>query len=131
MKNIICPFCQELVEPKSIVGKNRIIAETPKFVVFPTTGGIVDNYQLIVPKEHINCFGELTLDELKELKEIIEWQKEINKNILILVFQCLNTEHYIHQMKVERALFMHTCIFFQTIYHYLMKYQNITLKLKK
>lgn len=64
---------------KSIVGKNRIIAETPKFVVFPTTGGIVDNYQLIVPKEHINCFGELTLDELKELKEIIEWQKEINK----------------------------------------------------
>ena len=86
MKNIICPFCQELVEPKkSIVGKNRIIAETPKFVVFPTTGGIVDNYQLIVPKEHINCFGELTLDELKELKEIIEWQKEINKKYFNLV----------------------------------------------
>ena len=34
---------------------------------------------MIVPKEHINCFGELSIEQLKELKEIVEWQKEINK----------------------------------------------------
>ena len=79
MKKIECPFCNEFENPNnSIIGKSRIIAETKKFAVFPTTGGIVDNYQLIVPKEHINCFGELSLDEFKELASIIEWQKEIN-----------------------------------------------------
>lgn len=39
-------------------------------------------YQLIVPKKHINCFGELSIEELKELKEIINWQQEINKKYL-------------------------------------------------
>lgn len=77
---INCPFCEEQNNPqKSIYGKNRIIAETNSFVVFPTTGGFIDNYQLIVPKKHINCFGELSTKQLKELKEIIEWQKNINK----------------------------------------------------
>ena len=77
---INCPFCEEQKDPKkSIFGRNRIIAETNNFIVFPTTGGFVDNYQLIVPKEHINCFGELSIEQLKELKEIIEWQKKINR----------------------------------------------------
>lgn len=80
MRNSECPFCREQKNPKdSIVGKSRIIAETQNFIVFPTTGGFVNNYQLIVPKEHINCFGELSISELKELKDIIEWQKEINR----------------------------------------------------
>ncbi len=80
MKNSECPFCREQKNPRdSIVGKSRIIAETQNFIVFPTTGGFVNNYQLIVPKEHINCFGELSISELKELKDIIEWQKEINR----------------------------------------------------
>ena len=80
MKKTECPFCQEFQDPsKSIIGKSRIIAETSSYVIFPTTGGIVDNYQLIVPKKHINCFGELSIEELKELKEIINWQQEINK----------------------------------------------------
>lgn len=80
MEIIECPFCNELENGyNDIVKKSRIIAETENFIVFPTTGGFVENYQLIVPKKHINCFGELSVDQLKELKNIILWQKEINK----------------------------------------------------
>lgn len=74
-----CPFCAELQKPEtSIINKNRIIAQTDSFVVFPTTGGFVRNYQLIVPKSHINCFGELSSRQYKELKDIILWQEEVN-----------------------------------------------------
>lgn len=80
MKSIDCPFCKEMEdEHNSIIGKGRVIAETDNFIVFPTTGGFVKNYQLIVPKEHINCFGELSLNQLKELKGLILWQKDINE----------------------------------------------------
>lgn len=80
MKKSECPFCEEQNNPKnSIIKGSRVIAETDTFIVFPTTGGFVDNYQLIVPKKHINCFGELSLEQLKELKDLISWQKQINK----------------------------------------------------
>lgn len=79
--NNLCPFCDEFKDnTNNPINKNRIIAETENFVVLPTTGGFVENYQLIIPKKHINCFGELSNDELKEMKSIIEWQKKINKN---------------------------------------------------
>ena len=72
MKNFQCPFCKEQEnEHNSIIRKSRVVAETDNFIVFPTTGGFVENYQLIVPKEHINCFGELSLNQLKELKGLI------------------------------------------------------------
>lgn len=75
-----CPFCKEQEKTyNDIIKKSRIIADTDNFIVFPTTGGFVENYQLIVPKKHINCFGELSVDQLKELKKLILWQKEINK----------------------------------------------------
>lgn len=80
MEKVECPFCKELEKVyNDIIKKSRIIAETENFIVFPTTGGFVENYQLIVPKKHINCFGELSVNQLKELKNIILWQKEINK----------------------------------------------------
>lgn len=80
MKDIKCPFCDEQRNKNiGVINKSRIIAETEDFIVFPTTGGFVENYQLIVPKKHINCIGELSLIQLKELKEIILWQKEINE----------------------------------------------------
>ena len=79
MSNVYCPFCEEQKDScKSVIGKSRIIAETDSFVVLPTTGGFIDNYQLIVPKKHINCFGELSVEQLKELKQLIMWQKQIN-----------------------------------------------------
>lgn len=75
-----CPFCKEQEKKyNDIIKKSRIIADADNFIVFPTTGGFVENYQLIVPKKHINCFGELSVDQLKELKKLILWQKEINK----------------------------------------------------
>lgn len=80
MNGTQCPFCEEQKNRNiSIINKSRIIAETDNFIVFPTTGGFIENYQLIVPKKHINCFGELSLTQLEELKKIILWQKEINK----------------------------------------------------
>lgn len=80
MQKSKCPFCEEQNNRSSnIINKSRIIAETDNFVVFPTTGGFVENYQLIVPKKHINCFGELSKEQLIELKKIILWQQEINK----------------------------------------------------
>lgn len=80
MEDKKCPFCSELQEPEtSIINKNRIIAQTDSFVVFPTTGGFVSNYQLIVPKRHINCFGELSNEQYQELKDIISWQEKVNK----------------------------------------------------
>ena len=81
MNNIECPFCKEEKNRNdNPIKKDRIIAETKNLIVFPTTGGFVKNYQLIVPKKHLNCFGELTKEELQELKFLIEWQKNINKN---------------------------------------------------
>ena len=80
MQKSMCPFCEEQKNRNiNIVNKSRILAETDNFVVFPTTGGFVENYQLIVPKEHINCFGELSKEQLIELKSIILWQKQINR----------------------------------------------------
>ena len=80
MSDFKCPFCEEQINNKmQDINKNRIIAETEDFIVFPTTGGFVDNYQLVIPKKHINCIGELSLEQLNELKNIIIWQKEINK----------------------------------------------------
>ena len=80
MQKSMCPFCEEQKNRNiNIVNKSRILAETDNFVVFPTTGGFGENYQLIVPKEHINCFGELSKEQLIELKNIILWQKQINR----------------------------------------------------
>ena len=80
MQKSMCPFCEEQKNRGiSIINKSRILAETDNFVVFPTTGGFVENYQLIVPKNHINCFGELSKEQLVELKSIILWQQEINR----------------------------------------------------
>lgn len=76
----LCPFCKENKNREdSPINKSRIIMETENFIVFPTTGGFVDNYQLIVPKKHLNCFGELNETMQKELNQIISWQKMINK----------------------------------------------------
>lgn len=80
MKNS-CPFCKELLNrTDNVIKSDRIIAETKSFIVLPTIGGFVDNYLLIVPRKHINCFGELNNDEWQELDYIIDWQKKINRH---------------------------------------------------
>lgn len=93
MSNInSCPFCQEFVKENSnILNESRIIAETNSFILLPTTGGFIENYLLILPKTHLNCFGELTIEQFKELKRIIEWQKKVNKDY----FNC-NTSMFEH-----------------------------------
>ena len=80
MKNNVCPFCEEEKNRTcSLIGKDRTVFETSNFRVFPTVGGFVENYQLIVPKRHINCFGELAIEEWQEVKRIIEWERDINR----------------------------------------------------
>ncbi len=80
MNNDVCPFCKEEQDRKAnLIKKSRVIAETNDFIIFPTVGGFVENYQLIVPRKHINCFGQLKVNEWDELKEIIMWQKKINE----------------------------------------------------
>ena len=80
MQKSMCPFCEEQKNRNiNMINKSRILAETDNFLVFPTTGGFVANYQLIVPKKHINCFGELSKEQLIDLKSIILWQQEINR----------------------------------------------------
>ena len=40
----MCPFCQEFLNrSNNVIEKNRIIAETRTFLIFPTVGGFVDN----------------------------------------------------------------------------------------
>lgn len=75
-----CPFCIEIKNNSdNPFKKNRIIKETPHFIVIPTLGGFVNNYLLIIPKRHINCFGELNFKEVKEFNILINWLKDINK----------------------------------------------------
>lgn len=51
MEKVECPFCKELEKGyNDIIKRSRIIAETENFIVFPTTGGFIENYQLIVTK---------------------------------------------------------------------------------
>ena len=39
----MCPFCQEFLNrSNNVIEKNRIIAETRTFLIFPTVGGFVD-----------------------------------------------------------------------------------------
>lgn len=52
--NCDCPFCKEIQERTSNpLEQNRIIYETDHFVVFPTLGSMVENYILIIPKQHL------------------------------------------------------------------------------
>lgn len=79
MKKDNCPYCKELKNGMcEITNKKRIITNTLNFVVVPTIGGFIENYLLIIPKAHINCFGELSAEEWIELKKIISWQKTVN-----------------------------------------------------
>lgn len=73
-----CNFCK-IINDKYHHEHGNIIAETETLIVLPSLGGFVENYQLIIPKEHIFCFGELTKEELIVLNMIIIWQQEINK----------------------------------------------------
>ncbi len=60
-----CVFCEKRGSDK------ETIAETRNFLVFPTIGQIVEGYTLIIPKDHIRCFGAMPqelLDEYMELK---------------------------------------------------------------
>ena len=46
MEKVECPFCKELEKGyNDIIKRSRIIAETENFIVFPTTGGFIENYQ--------------------------------------------------------------------------------------
>lgn len=76
----MCPFCLEIKDNlNNPTKKNRIIKETNSFIVVPTIGAFIDNYLLIIPKKHINCFKELNSIEFLELNDLTNWIKNINK----------------------------------------------------
>lgn len=59
---MICPFC-EIVEKNS----ERIIRQTKSIFIVLSNPRLVSGHVLIIPKRHVEKFGELTKSEQKEL----------------------------------------------------------------
>ena len=65
---------------KSEKEKNVILYEDELILITQATGSPVRGYLMIVVKQHVNGFAELSLDELKHVEKIINKIKEIYKN---------------------------------------------------
>lgn len=75
MKN--CPFCN--FNKKLLY--NKIIEETDNFYIVPSLGSLVEGYILIVPKEHICCTSNISVDIIDEYNIIIEKYRNLFKEI--------------------------------------------------
>lgn len=72
-----CPFCN--IDNTKVA--NTILDETKYFYITPSLGSLTEGYILITTKRHVNSMAELTIDEIKEYKELIKKYREIFKNI--------------------------------------------------
>lgn len=72
-----CPFCN--MDKTKLA--NTILDETKYFYITPSLGALTDGYILITSKRHVNSMLELTLEEKKEYKMLIDKYRKIFKNI--------------------------------------------------
>jgi len=76
-----CVFCD------SANFKDRIVAENDDYFIVATLGQITNGgYLLLIPKYHVKCFGELTLEQTDTLKEA-------GKDILRLLWSAYKIPH--------------------------------------
>ena len=68
-----CVFCNivKTGDNKSEKEKNVILYEDELILITQATGSPVRGYLMIVVKQHVNGFAELSLDELKHVEKII------------------------------------------------------------
>lgn len=65
-----CIICEIINNPKYL--EDTIIYENNFFIVKAAKGMVVPGHLLIIPKEHINGFAELSIEKLNEVKEFVE-----------------------------------------------------------
>ena len=83
-----CDFCQEIRASTSYFSRlysqylnNRIIKETANFVIFPSIGQIVEGYVLIVSKQHFTSVSSLPVEQINELRFLVDSVGEAFKSI--------------------------------------------------
>lgn len=70
--NILSPTAQPPAEPW-----DKVIHETPSFVVTPTIGALIGGWALIISKRHVPAMGALPERELCELSELVQRTKNV------------------------------------------------------
>jgi len=70
-----CIFCQEFVDPPK--SPNRILWEGDKFVLLPSIGSITPGYVLLMPRQHVRSFADLSSVELSTALDIAEQVRSI------------------------------------------------------
>ena len=86
--------------------KNIILYEDELILITQATGSPVRGYLMIITKQHINGFAELSLDELKHVEKIISIIKKIYKryfNINSILLEHGSTENGRHPQSIVHA----------------------------
>lgn len=78
-----CIICEIIKHPKYL--EDTIIYENDLFIVKAAKGMVVPGHLLIIPKEHINGFAELSVEKLNETEKFIE-------NISKKIKKCIQTD---------------------------------------
>jgi diadenosine tetraphosphate (Ap4A) HIT family hydrolase len=60
---------------------NKVIHETPSFVVTPTVGALKEGWTLIISKRHVPAIGALTEEELAELSDLVINARGVTRSI--------------------------------------------------
>lgn len=71
-----CSFCAKIASGQAdqeACPWDRVLFQSPNFVVLPTVGAIVEGWLLLVPKKHYLCMAALGNDLLSELNKLREY----------------------------------------------------------
>ena len=86
-KNALFEYCRFCAPPD----KDRILLQAKNFYVMLSLGPIIEGYLLIIPYQHLNCFGELPKSMIEEFisikKFIINIYKKVYNTKKILCFE--------------------------------------------